>query len=67
VVSAGGVRAPHAAPREFGGSLRRYHSTRRTRVAKAPSLYPALDAKAGEVVGVYLIAIDAVMHRAFGR
>jgi hypothetical protein len=67
VISAGGVRSPQAAPREFGGTLRRYHSSKRTKVTKNPSLYPALDAKTGEVVRVYSLALDGVMRRAFGR
>lgn len=67
VVSAGGARSPHAAPREFGGTLRRYHSSKRTTVAKNPALFPALDSKAGEVVRVYALAIDSVMRRAFSR
>lgn len=66
-VAIGGARSPHAAPTEFGGTLARHHSSSRTRVAKRAYLFPAIEAKAGEIVQVYSFLLDRLMARAFNR
>jgi hypothetical protein len=65
VIAAGGVRTPHAAVLEFGGTIPRHHSRTRTTVRAQPSVYPALRAKRDEVVDVYSRALEALMTRAF--
>jgi hypothetical protein len=65
VVLAGGPRSPHFPPIEFGGTIRRFHSGKRTRVAKRAALFPALAAKRGEVIVVYARLISALYRKAF--
>lgn len=62
-VSMGGARSPHAEPTEFGGTLRRFHSTSRTRVRQRAFLYPAIAAKRGEVIDAYGGMIDQLLTR----
>lgn len=64
-VATGGARSPHGPVYEFGGTIRRHNSQARTPVRAQPYLYPALEAKRGEVVEFYGEAIDRLTRRAF--
>lgn len=65
VVAMGGARTPHAEPTEFGGTLARHASASRTRVRQRAFLYPAIEAKRGEVMDFYGNAVDRIMRPAF--
>lgn len=64
-VATGSARAPHGPVYEFGGTIRRHASSSRTQVRAQPYMYPALDAKADEVVEVFAEGVDRVTRRAF--
>lgn len=64
-VAVGGVTTPHAAAWNYGGTLRRFHSTSRTRVPARPYVEPAVKAKTDEVVELYGDALDRITRRAF--
>lgn len=56
----GGQRSPHAPVYEFGGTVPRHHSQSRTHVAKRAYVYPAIDAKQGEVLRAYEQAVGRI-------
>ena len=69
-VYGGGVkRAPHFTVREFGGTIPRFHSEKRTDVRPRKRtgyfFYPALENKQNQVMGAYSLAIDAILRRYF--
>ena len=65
-VAVGGARSPHAPVYEFkGATLPRHASEARTQVTAQPYIYPAIEAKADEVVEVYGQALDRLTKRAF--
>lgn len=65
VVAMGGARSPHAPPTEFGGTLPRHASSKRTRVAKRPFLYPALQYREPQVIETYGKALEKIMRTVF--
>lgn len=65
-VAMGGARSPHAAPTEFGGTLRRFNSTSRTRVTHRAFLYPAIEATRPEVIRVYTLALNRIVDNVKG-
>jgi hypothetical protein len=60
IVAFGGQRSPHAAPTEFGGTLKRHASSVRTRVAKRPFVYPAIEAEQAHVLEQYELALRSI-------
>jgi len=64
-VAIGGPGSPHAAPTEFGGTLRRHASQTRTQIRRQPFLYPTLAAESDAIDGIYLDAMERVVRRAF--
>jgi HK97 gp10 family phage protein len=65
VVAAGRASVPYAGVTEFGGRIRRFHSSSKTRIPAQPYLYPALADKRDEVVEHYGDALDSLLHKAF--
>ena len=63
------ARSPHFIVQEFGGTIPRYHSKKRTfvkpRKRSGYFFYPALENKQRQVVGAYSLAIDAILKRYF--
>jgi hypothetical protein len=56
----GGQRSPHGPPIEFGGTLKRHASQSRTRVAKRPAVYPAIEAETPHGLQQYELALRAL-------
>jgi hypothetical protein len=65
VVAVGGARSPHALPRNFGGSIPRFHSQARTTIPAREFIFSSVAAKRGEVVDRYGEALDGLLRRAF--
>lgn len=62
-VSFGSASAPHAAPIEFGGTLPRHNSEKRTRIKRQPYIYPALREKRDEVLALFVKRVDEIMDK----
>lgn len=58
VLAFGGSRSPHAPAYEFGGTLKRHASAKRTRVAKRPFVYPAIKSERERVLDAYEQALQ---------
>lgn len=61
VVMAGGAKSPHVQAIEFGGTIPRFHSRRKTRVRKRSFIYAALENKLGQLEKEYLAMLDGVL------
>lgn len=53
IVAFGGTRSPHGPPIEFGGTLRRHASEKRTRVQSQPAVFPAIRSERDRVMEQY--------------
>ena len=53
----GGAQSPHGPPLEFGGTLRRYRSSKRTRVQARPHVYAAIASEGGPMLAAFERAV----------
>lgn len=64
-VRAGGKRTPHAAPREFGGTLRRHASSKKTSVPATPYVFPGVAAMVPRITPLYQRDFGKLIRQAF--